>query len=234
MAADQLVSVRERIDEAVAIVEASDELGGDARLLGGVAVVLHCQEIHREPDDTDVIVSPAGVPALTDALVQRGWEPRARFNAAHGDRRLLFDGPTGKLDAFVGAFEMCHRIDLRERLGVEARTLSVADLLLTKLQIVELTEKDHADIRTLLSAHDVGTGPGDHVDGDRIAGALADDWGLWRTVTENLRRIGELEPGKAGSLLERIDAVPKSRRFRMRARIGERRRWYELPEAVGE
>ena len=228
------MSVRARIDEAVAIVEASDGLGGDARLVGGVAVVLHCDAVHREPEDIDVVVSPEGVRALASALDGRGWEPRSRFNAVNGDRRLLFDGEAGKLDAFVGAFEMCHRIDLRERLGVEGPTLPVADLLLTKLQVVELTEKDHADLRTLLASHDVGEGPGDHVDAERVASVLADDWGLWRTATENLRRLSDVEPEKVAKLLRRVDAAPKSRRFRMRARVGERRRWYDVPEVIGE
>jgi hypothetical protein len=234
VAADQLVT-ESRIEETTAIVDAAAERGAAARALGGVGVVIHCGAAHREPEDIDLAVAPRDLGALTDVLATRGYEPNARFNALHGDSRNIFQGPAGKLDVFVGAFTMCHRLELESRLGVDSPTLSVADLLLTKLQIVELTEKDSADLRALLAAHGLGTGPGDWIDVDRIASVLADDWGYWRTATGTLERAASGAPeleAKAAALRERIDSEPKTRRYKLRARIGERRRWYELPEIV--
>jgi hypothetical protein len=234
VAADQLVT-ESRIEETTAIVDAAAERGAAARALGGVGVVIHCGAAHREPEDIDLAVAPRDLGALTDVLATRGYEPNARFNALHGDSRNIFQGPAGKLDVFVGAFTMCHRLELESRLGVDSPTLSVADLLLTKLQIVELTEKDSADLRALLAAHELGTGPGDWIDVDRIASVLADDWGYWRTATETLERVAAEAPRlgpKVTALRQRIDSEPKTRRYKLRARIGERRRWYELPETV--
>jgi hypothetical protein len=224
-----------RVAEATALVDDADGRGVAARLLGGVGVVIHCGAAHREPEDIDLAVGRKQMRELAAVLAGRGYEPDARFNAMHGHARNIFQGPEGKVDVFVGEFTMCHKLDLEPRLAVETPTLPAADLLLTKLQIVELTEKDSTDLRALLEAHELGDGPGDVIDGSRIAAVLADDWGYWRTATGTLERVAAAWPalaGKAGELRERVDAEPKSRRWKMRARIGERRRWYELPEHV--
>jgi hypothetical protein len=159
-----------------------------------------------------------------------------RLNAMHGDRRRQFEGPAGKVDVFVGSFTMCHRLELERRLAAEAPTLTASDLLLTKLQIVELTEKDLLDLRLLLESHEVGSGPGDWIDADYVASVLADDWGYWRTASGTLEQVTRAVPAlgeKAERLWTRVAEEPKSRRFKMRARVGERRRWYELPETIG-
>jgi len=214
-------------------VDAAGARGAVVRVLGGIGVVIHCGSAHREPEDIDLAVGRGDLRALDAVLAERGYEPNARFNAMHGDTRNVFHGPAGKLDVFVGAFTMCHRLDLEPRLEIDSPTLSVADLILTKLQVVELTEKDAADLRVLLDEHELGSGPGDLIDATRIASVLADDWGYWRTATETLERVASDAPGvrdKADELRRRVDSEPKSRRYKLRARIGERRRWYELPE----
>lgn len=234
MAVDRLLTER-RVAEATAIVEAAAARGLLVRVLGGVAVVIHCHERHREPEDIDLVVASRDMGELGRLLEERGYRPNARFNAMYGDARNIFDGPEGKLDLFVGDFAMCHRLRLAPRFAVDDPTLSVADLLLTKLQIVELTAKDSADLRALLDAHELRDGPGDAIEVPRIAAVLADDWGYWRTATETLERVAALWPdlgAKAAALRARIDAEPKTRRFKLRARVGERRRWYELPERV--
>jgi hypothetical protein len=112
----------------------------------------------------------------------------------------------------------------------------VSDLLLTKLQIVELNAKDARDAGLLLREHELGRGQGDHVDVDYLAGLVGRDWGLWRTTTGTLRRLAELEPSvapRAGDLEAEFASVPKTRAFRIRARVGERKRWYELPDEIG-
>jgi hypothetical protein len=227
--------------EGVALVDDMAARGLTLRLLGGAGVFEHCPGVlrdgpYRALGDLDAITSRADARGLPGALGERGYEPEERFNALHGDRRQIYNGPAGKLDVFVDTFEMCHMIDLRARLGIEPRTLTVADLLLTKLQIVELNAKDAQDARALLVEHDLGEGPGDHVDVAYLSSALAGDWGLWRTVTRTLEALARLEPevaGKAAALGDAFEAAPKTRSWRLRARIGERKRWYELPDEVG-
>jgi hypothetical protein len=140
---------------------------------------------------------------------------------------------------------MSHSIPLEERLELEPVTVPLAELLLTKLQIAELNQKDVGDALALLQGHRVAEADGESVNAARIAEVVADDWGLWRTFTGNLAVSREHLPGydlpagereavsaRIDALTERIDAEPKSRAWKLRARIGERKRWYETPEEV--
>ncbi len=229
------------VAEGVALVGEMDTRGLTVRLLGGAGIVLHCERTlggtpHREIADLDVLIPRAEARKVGAALATAGYEPEARFNALHGDRRMIFHGPAGKLDVFVGAFEMCHRLELNGRIALDKPTLTVSDLLLTKLQIVELNAKDAQDAALLLREHALGHGDGDQVDVDYLAGLVAGDWGLWRTTTGTLRRLAELEPTvapRAHELESVLTEVPKSRAFKMRARVGEHKRWYELPDEIG-
>jgi hypothetical protein len=234
-----VTGTEQKVAEAVAIVDQMAERGAVTRILGGVGVVLHCpgtRGFHREPEDIDLAVPRAAAAGLDALLAERGYTANARLNAMHGDRRRQFEGPAGKVDVFVGSFTMCHRLELEQRLAAETPTLTASDLVLTKLQIVELTEKDTLDLRLLLESHDVGSGPGDWIDADYIASVLADDWGYWRTASGTLEQVTGAAPAlgeKAERLWKRVEDEPKTRRFKMRARVGERRRWYELPETIG-
>jgi hypothetical protein len=226
----------ELVAEGVALVESAQEAGATVRLLGGAAVVLHGSGTpYRSIGDLDAITRRRDVKRLTTSLEHRGYEAEQRFNALHGDRRLIFHGPQGKLDVFVDRFEMCHRLELGARLDLDAPTITVTDLLVTKLQVVELNKKDARDIAELLRHHGLGAGSGDHFDTGYLADLVSDDWGLWRTLTGTLERVPELEPDVgegAAAVRQVLDDAPKGRRFRMRAKVGERKRWYELPDEV--
>jgi hypothetical protein len=141
---------------------------------------------------------------------------------------------------------MCHEVPLGGRLLAADRTIPLAELLLTKLQIVELNTKDAGDVLNLIYHHDpAAQDTVDGLDGARVAECCVADWGLWRTATGNLERVAaamdelQLTPSARDLLSERlqslrdaIDAAPKSRKWRMRARVGDRVRWYEEPEEV--
>jgi hypothetical protein len=226
------------IDEGMALAQAADAAGLKLRLLGGVGVVAHCPRVlagtpHREIADIDVAIPRRDSRGLTGFLEARGYTAEKRFNALHGDSRMIFHGPAGKLDVFVGSFSMCHALELDKRLELDSPALTATDLLLTKLQIVELNAKDAHDASILLTEHPIQSGDGDHIDAAYIGRLTGDDWGLWRTVTATLHRLTELHPTVADrcrQLVDAIDAAPKTRRFKLRARVGERVRWYELPE----
>jgi hypothetical protein len=126
-------------------------------------------------------------------------------------------------------------------------TLDLSDLLLTKLQIVELNEKDAQDVLYLCSAYPVADGDEPGTIGlGRIRPLVGNDWGWWRTITLNLDRITALARGDGQGLVptggkldaveqlavlsKAIEATPKSLRWKARARVGERVRWYEQPE----
>ena len=229
------------------------EVGVVLRLLGGVAIRLRAEGglsavFERPYADLDFATTRGDAGGAARLLRAEGYEPHVAFNALHGNERLLFfDEPHGRqVDVFVGAFRMSHAIPLDARLGLEPVTLPLAELLLTKLQIAELNEKDVRDALALLHGHPVGEEDGASVNASRIAELCSADWGLWRTFTANLATCREhlgryaLADEERREVAARIDAVaerverePKSRAWRLRARIGERKRWYETPEEVG-
>jgi hypothetical protein len=239
------------VDEGERLIELAHSRGTTLALLGGVAVRLLAREIppglDREYKDLDFAVPKGGGRDAGRLLSESGYEPEVSFNAMNGNERLLFhDVQHGRqVDVFVGSFRMCHVIPLTERLSPEHRTVPLAELMLTKLQIIELNEKDVRDTLLLFHTHDVGDDDVNVLNARRIAELCAGDWGLWRTITHNLERCRELMgsyelsdeerrriSARIGQVLERIEAEPKSRGWKLRAKIGERKRWYELPEEV--
>lgn len=130
---------------------------------------------------------------------------------------------------------MCHRIELSERLDLDFPTLTVTDLILTKLQVVELNAKDLLDLELLMREHEFGFDGSDVIDVAYLSGLVRDDWGLWRTLTGTLDNLARHAPGvapKAEELLKTLAEAPRSRKFQLRAKIGERKRWYKLPDEV--
>ncbi len=226
--------------------------GVPLRLLGGVAIRLRAPDglpetLTRIYPDLDFAAAKKSTARVTAFFREAGYEAQVAFNALNGKERLLFldDAHGRQVDVFVGTFRMSHGIPLADRLEVDSRTIPLAELLLTKLQVVELNEKDVLDVLALLYGHAPGEADGETINARRVAELCADDWGLWRTITANLAFCRERVdayglPGRGASelservdaLLERIDREPKSRGWRLRAKIGERKRWYEVPEEV--
>ena len=231
-------------EEAARILEVADAEGMPLRLLGGLAIYIQCpsatsdQRLQRTYHDMDfVTLSKWG--GKTKALFTKlGYTGNKTFNALHGHQRLLFwdEQHERQIDIFIDRMQMCHIIDFRSRLQLDRRTLPLADLVLTKLQIVEINEKDIMDAITLFHDHDV-TDNG--IDANYISGLVANDWGLQKTLELNLKKVQAftLERDFPAHVSERIDALiaamearPKSLGWKARAMIGERVRWYELPE----
>lgn len=229
------------LDAARGLVRNAGQAGLRPRLLGGLAIAAHLPDptvfAHRRINDIDVFVARKERRRLADLMAQLGYEPEPRFNALNGHRRMLFHGPNYDIDVLVGEFDMCHKLDLEPRIALDEPTIPVADLLLTKLQIVELNQKDAVDVHLLVDQHDLGTGPGDHIELAPIIEVAANDWGWWRTLHLTAERVLESAPplvrDRLTTILEAIDSAPKSFGWRARAQVGERKRWYEIPEEVG-
>jgi hypothetical protein len=240
---------------AIQAVETANREGVPLKLLGGQAVRYLTPDFpprRRDGQDLDFAsVSTARRP-LTELLTRLGFEGDRRFNNLHGHRQLYFSSPSGAIsvDVVMDRLHMCHVLEFSSRIGRMPVTLDVTDLLLSKLQVVQQNEKDVHDILYLLAAHEVRAGdePGT-IGMARFSQVLARDWGWWRTVTGNLDRVIELAGGELRRLLpdgaphdpvehavalrRHADTMPKSLRWRLRARLGERAQWYELPEEVG-
>jgi hypothetical protein len=238
------------IAEGKRLLARASEAGVPLRLLGGVAIKLRAPAdlppaFAREYADLDFATAKKAAGRATELFRSSGYTPQTAFNALHGGERLLFfdDEHDRQIDVFVGAFSMCHKIPLDDRIAVDHTSIPLAELLLTKLQVIELNEKDVRDTLALVHDHPVGDRDGDELNGTRVAELCAADWGLWRTITQNLGVCrafadsydvpdrGVLDE-RLDDLLERIDRAPKGRGWKLRARVGDRKRWYELPEEV--
>jgi hypothetical protein len=246
-------TLAEPTDEGLRLVGAAVAHGIVLRLVGGVAIWARCPSAHRPPlarryNDIDVVTRSGSAAAVTAFFVGQGYEPNRMFNALRGAQRLMYADPARErvVDVLVDRFVMCHRLDLRDRLALDAPTLPLADLLLTKLQVVELNEKDVTDLLALLADHDLDGEEGEAIGTARILAVTADDWGFEHTIRRTLTRVRdaavayELDgsttariQARIDRLVELLDRAPKTRRWRMRARLGERVRWFELPEEVG-
>ena len=150
--------------EALHIVGAASAEGFPVRILGGVAIGILARQslperLRRSYADIDLAIRSEDGGRARSLLQALGYEADRGFNSLHGSRRLLFyDTVNGRrVDVFVGVFKMCHELELGDRLELVPNTLTPADLLLTKLQIVELNPKDLVDVVTLLHVCAIGT-----------------------------------------------------------------------------
>jgi hypothetical protein len=195
------------------------------------------------------VTDKAGAKKLLDFLPEVGYTPNKTFNTLSGDRRQLwYDEALGRqIDIFIGDFTMCHTLPLANRLEIEPLTLPLAELFLSKAQIVELNRKDILDLLTLLLDHEAGPGDEETINTDFIAGLCAKDWGLYTTVSMSIQKLHdfldegsvELDQADAQTIKRRLVAIqiamddaPKTMGWKMRARVGTRLRWYEEVEEV--
>ena len=198
--------------------------------------------LQREYKDLDFVTTKKASGASQRLLRGLGYDPHTAFNTMNSKERLLFfdDAHGRQVDVFVSSFRMCHEIPLEGRLELDETSIPLAELLLTKLQVIQLNEKDIRDAVAVLHDRELGDEDGDTVNAGRIAQLCSEDWGLWRTITRNLEACRQ-QAGAYGEdladvatrfseLEDRIEAEPKSRAWRLRAKIGERKRWYDLPE----
>ena len=223
------------------------------RLFGGVAIWLRSGEgtraaLGRSYPDIDLVAHRRGSRDVRNVLEAAGYTPQRTFNATHGASRLLYHAPDGAfhVDVFLGRFVMSHELDFEQRLELEPLTLPAADLLLAKLQVAEVNRKDLSDSAMLLLDHELSDNDtARQLNATYASGVCAGDWGLFTTVSDNLDGLAAMAPElplddaqrsiletRINELRERLGQAPKSRAWKLRAKVGRRRRWYEIPEEV--
>jgi hypothetical protein len=238
--------------EAMNLISAAEKQGITVRLLGGMAVRVLCADFPPRPaaglQDIDLASVTSSRKALQSFLIDQGHQPDRNFNALYGHKQLYFvSALSGRpIDVLIDKLSMCHELAFKDRITRMPHTLDPLDVLLSKLQIVKLNEKDVRDIVYLLSGYPVreGTETGT-ISLDLYRPVVGDDWGWWRTVTMNLAKVRGLiaekpelvPPGatydpaaQTASLTAAAEDAPKSRRWKLRARLGDRVRWYQEPE----
>jgi hypothetical protein len=243
-------------DEARRLVDEANADGITLRVMGATAIKMHCprfsqllESMAREISDIDFMALSSDRDRIVQFLLKMGYQfNRRRLMVMRYFGRYIFDDPSNRrvADVFFDQLEMCHTIDFRGRLKVDYPTISLADLLLEKLQIVKITEKDLKDCMVLLREHDVSGSDDDCINNVYISDLLSKDWGFYYTSNLNLTRIAEslkqysaLQESnisdiasKIKALQEQIEKAPKSMGWKMRAKIGPRQQWYRDVEEV--
>jgi hypothetical protein len=225
------------------------------RLIGALAFRTHCpqygyiqDDLGRKFTDIDFASYPRFFKDISRLMAELGYEEDKAVTQLFSESRLLFHDPVyGRhIDIFFNKLDFCHVIDFSGRLEVETLTLPLAELLLEKMQIVQINEKDLIDTIMLLREHEVGDHDNETINGALIAKILANDWGFWRTVTANLKLVDEeleryprltdedrrVVRQRIHKLQEMIENEPKTRKWKLRSAVGERIKWYKDVEEL--
>jgi hypothetical protein len=242
--------------EVKRIIETGNQAGVLLRVLGSLAFHMHCPEVgHLQAEmgraytDIDLAAYSQQAKEIRALLSGMGYvENREVFMVSEGSR-AIFENNANHLhiDVFYEKLDFCHVIKWQSRLEVDSPTIPLAELLLEKMQIVKINEKDVIDTIMLLLEHPLGDDDKETINIGLIARLCAADWGLWRTVTMNLDKVRTLAPGysqltnaqktqvvnQVSAALSRIEAEPKPMAWRLRARVGDRVKWYKDVEEVG-
>ena len=80
-----------------------------------------------------------------------------------------------------------------------------------------------------------------HVNARRVAELCAGEWGLWRTTSMNLEKVRDYLPHfdltdedrsivaqRVEELLKAMNDRPKGTKWRLRARVGDKVKWYNV------
>lgn len=249
-------SEREKFEnELKTILQASGDKGILMRVIGSLAFQMHCpqfgylqQAMGRAYTDIDFAAYNSQAKQIQGLLAAMGYvENREVYIATEGER-AIFDKPgTGlHIDIFYEKLDFCHTIYWKDRLEVDSPTIPLAELLLEKMQIVQINEKDVIDTIMLLLEHPLGDADAETINIKRTAALCANDWGLWRTTTMNLDKVKQLAQGyeqltgdqktkvtaQVDEILRRLESEPKPLAWRLRDRVGDRVKWYKDVDEV--
>lgn len=244
-----LATFSEFIEEGLKIVKYAQQQGITVRLMGALAVRIHCQKyghildkMLRTPTDIDIAAYSKDKNRLNKVLEDLGYKADILLMSypvyAEGGR-FIYQGKT-RVDAFFDRLKMCHVIEWKGRLELDFPTITLADIILEKLQIVHINLKDIKDICILFLEHDIGADDKELINGKYIASLLCNDWGFYYTATTNIKKLIENVEGfehlsdeqkgvikeRTLKLLNMVEKSPKSLTWKMRSVIGPKVKWY--------
>ena len=259
------------IRDAYRIVEEAEKRGIILRVIGALAIRIHSMEfedLHRRLGRLGEGVQHFSDIDFVGYSKQRkkiekffekdlGFIPNWQINRLFGHKRLIFYHPKGwyHSDIFFDALEFSHDVFFGKkpgegRLELDSPTITVTDLVLEKVQIHHINEKDIKDLIVLFRAHEIGeSDEKDVINAKYIAKILADDWGFWYDATTNLKKVklfGKkyVEEGKMDQedyddvvkkidmLLNYIDREPKTKKWQKRAKVGTKKQWWRPVDEV--
>jgi hypothetical protein len=242
-------------NELKRIITASDAAGILLRVIGSLAFQMHCPQfgylqaaMGRAYTDIDFAAYSKQTKQIQAMMAGLGYvENREVFISSEGERAIYDKSDIGlHVDVFYEKLDFCHAIHWAGRLEVDSPTIPLTELLLEKMQIVQINEKDIIDTIMLLLEHPLGNEDKETINIKLAAALCANDWGLWRTTTMNLGKVKQLAQGysqlkpeqkskvvsQVDEALTRLNSEPKSLAWRMRDRVGDRVKWYKDVDEV--
>ena len=241
-------------DHALEILKEAKKRNLLVRLIGSTAFVVHCPEnrslfkaLDRRLTDVDLIsYSSASQSSFDDMFAALGYEPIRSLGWHAAARDIYVNDEKLYVDVFKDTLSYCHVIDFKDRLELDEPTITLVDLMLEKLQVVEINEKDFKDMAILLLEHELGSDDPEKIDSDYLAQLWSKDWGFYHTGTTNLKKLNQYLKGiealettqknsvkdKINRILNQAEVAPKSVRWKLRSKIGTKMRWYEEVEGV--
>jgi len=238
------------LQEAERLARAGKERGLNLRVMGASAIRIHCPKsapVHRllgrRITDLDFVALSQEAKPVLQMFEDAGYtmDRNSQYRAALVGRYVL-QNHDGSLhaDLFFDELKMNHTLDLRKRLHLDFPTLTLSDLLLEKLQIVRINEKDIKDTIVMLLEHPIANHDKDSIHAGYVADMLAADWGFYYTFTMNLSKVESFTQryeqlqaedkqdviSKIVALRQTIESKPKNLRWKLRARTGASAKWY--------
>jgi hypothetical protein len=241
--------------EGERIVDEGNKRGLHLRVLGAIAFQLHCPKysflttrLNRVLSDVDFAAYYKEFAGITKMMRELGYQDEPMVTALWGEKRTIWDQKNNGMhvDIFFNGLEMNHDVPFKDRLDIDPLTISLADMLLEKMQIVHINEKDIIDTIMLLREHEVGGLAPETIDSTHIAKLMSNDWGFYYTFTTNLKKVQESLPkyqelsdedrkdvtAKIEKLRKIIEDQPKSMGWKVRAKVGPKSKWYRDVEEV--
>lgn len=242
-------------NELKQIIKASGETQVLMRVIGSLAFQMHCpkfgylqQAMGRAYTDIDFAAYGKQAKQINALMTSMGYSENREIYIATEGERAIYDKPQAGLhvDIFYEKLDFCHTIYWKDRLEVDFPTIPLAELLLEKMQIVRINEKDVIDTIMLLLEHSPGDDDNETINVKLIARLCANDWGLWRTTTMNLDKVRVLAQGypqlndeqkskvseQVSSILKRLEDEPKTLAWKMRNQVGDHVKWYKDVDEV--
>ena len=237
------------LSEALQINEQAEARGIQLRILGSLAFRIHCpkfvyllDQMERELTDIDYMGLSVQQNKYPSFMLEMGYEmDKDLLLATEGSRYFFENHKTGLgVDIFVDKLDYCHPIWMKDRLELDAPTVTLIDLLMEKMQIVEINAKNFKDTFVLLLEHELGKDDREKIDIDYLSKVLGNDWGFYYTFILNLQKCKEFLSKfdsldfnqkteinqKIDDILLTIESSSKSLRWRLRSKIGTKMKWY--------
>ena len=249
---------KEILDYGLRFIDKAEAQGVPVRLLGAVAIRQHCTQYRdlferadRPITDLDIVTYSRQMKPLKRLIREEGLVGDEQINSIYGERRQIYAVPAIaglKIDIFFDRLEFCHTVPFQGRLELDYPTITMTDVLLEKMQIVQINAKDLKDTIILLLEHGISQGfEKESIDIQYLKTLLCSDWGFYYTMTQNLGKTIEfmreqtfvdseealVVEDRVSRLLRELESAPKSLEWKVRAKVGPSVKWYRDVEEAG-